>query len=122
MSMQGVLREREGALYVVYETTKDSEPQRVRMWWLVQQTRGNQYSANRPEAGDKATANGDSHSWGCYREGCGSTGSVSFPGNQQAAFVETEDVPQPKVRKGIEIRWYQGRWQKYTKREGWIST
>lgn len=118
MSLQGVLREREGKLYVVYETTKDSEPTLVRMWWPVQQTRGNAYNMNRPEPGDKATSSGDW--WMCYREGCGSTGSVSFPGNTQATFVETEAVPPPKVRKGIEIRWYQGHWEKYSKREGWI--
>jgi hypothetical protein len=40
-------------------------------------------------------------------------------GETQAAIVYSYDVPCPKVRKGIETRWYQGKWQKYTKARGW---
>jgi ssDNA-binding Zn-finger/Zn-ribbon topoisomerase 1 len=40
-------------------------------------------------------------------------------GETQAAIVYSYDVPCPKVRKGIEVRWYQGKWQKYTKARGW---
>lgn len=36
-------------------------------------------------------------------------------------FEERVDVPCPKVRKGTETRWHLGQWQKYTRRDGWVS-
>ena len=30
-------------------------------------------------------------------------------------------IPAPKVRKGIEVRYYNGRWQKYLKTKGWVT-
>lgn len=40
-------------------------------------------------------------------------------GETQAAIVYSYAIPQPKVRKGIETRWYHGNWQKFTKTRGW---
>lgn len=37
----------------------------------------------------------------------------------EAIKVETLDIPAPKVRKGIEIRFSNGRWEKYLKSSGW---
>jgi len=34
---------------------------------------------------------------------------------------EVIPIPAPKVRKGIETRWRNGRWEKYLKAEGWTS-
>lgn len=42
-------------------------------------------------------------------------------GSTQSIKSETIPIPCPKVRKGIETRWYQGGWQKYLKSEGWIN-
>ena len=41
-------------------------------------------------------------------------------GDKQASHVEEAEIPAPKVRKGIETRWNRERWEKYSKREGWI--
>ena len=41
-------------------------------------------------------------------------------GSTKSAVEETEPVPAPKVRKGTETRWHGGRWEKYSKREGWV--
>jgi len=30
-------------------------------------------------------------------------------------------IPAPKVRKGVEVRYYDGRWEKYLKTKGWVS-
>lgn len=84
--MNGILRERDGHLFVVYETHMDSAPTLRRMWWRVQATKGNSYNAQRPEAGDTVTSSGDH--WNAYREGQGSKGSVYFPGSQKAEFIE----------------------------------
>ena len=35
--------------------------------------------------------------------------------------VDITPIECPKVRKGIETRYWNGRWQKYLKSEGWIS-
>lgn len=36
------------------------------------------------------------------------------------AVIEERSVPPPKVRKSIETRWGDGRWEKYSKTKGWI--
>ena len=41
----------------------------------------------------------------------------------QTVSIDTviEEIPCPKVRKGIETRWHNGQWEKYTKNKGWVS-
>lgn len=41
-------------------------------------------------------------------------------GRTQAYRIDSEPIPAPKVRKGIETRWKDGHWQKYLKAEGWV--
>lgn len=41
-------------------------------------------------------------------------------GRTQAIKIEEETIPPPKVRKGVELRWKDGHWQKYLKRSGWV--
>lgn len=36
------------------------------------------------------------------------------------SFQSREEVPRPKVRKNIQVRWKDGRWEKLL-REGWVS-
>lgn len=60
--------------------------------------------------------------------------SLKFPGcgfwsddtryiAMKAVRVETEPLPCPKVRKGIETRYHYGQWQKYLKssKRGWVT-
>jgi hypothetical protein len=118
--LTGKLAERDGKLFVVYDSPMDMAPKLHRLWWEVYQIKGNAWNAYRPEAGDtvRSQMGGD---WTASREGVASnTGSVWFPSGLQARHIEEIDVPCPKVRKGIETRWYQGAWQKYSKAEGWI--
>lgn len=42
-------------------------------------------------------------------------------GQTRSLAVETEPIPAPKVRKGIETRYRDGRWQKYLRSEGWVN-
>ena len=53
---------------------------------------------------------------GAYLEG-----RLKDGGQTHAVVVETIPVPSPKVRKDVETRWRDGRWQKYMKRGGWID-
>jgi hypothetical protein len=42
-------------------------------------------------------------------------------GDSKATIIYSYSIPAPKVRKGIEVRWHQGHWEKYLKSEkGWI--
>lgn len=58
------------------------------------------------------------------RQPTGAPFRISLPqdGDTQAAFVEERPIAPPKVRKGTELRWNGPycRWDKYSKREGWI--
>ena len=41
-------------------------------------------------------------------------------GKTEAIRIDYQDVPQPKVRKGIKVRWYLGGWEKLL-RTGWVE-
>ena len=47
--------------------------------------------------------------------GCGFDLELRLPGETKSVRVETVPVPRPKVRKGIELRWNNGRWYKRLK-------
>lgn len=42
-------------------------------------------------------------------------------GRTQAVKALEEPLPAPKVRRGIEVRWANGRWEKYLKAQGWVA-
>lgn len=124
MSLTGKLVDRNGKLYVLYQSAHDSEPKITYMWWLVDKTVGNPYHCDRPEPGDIATYQSDGRTWQTRRPDThASSGSVicQGDGNTKAEFVETVSAPDPKVRANIETRWYHGRWEKYSKVKGWIA-
>ena len=53
-------------------------------------------------------------------DGCWSESPMR--GDQKAMRVDAEPFPCPKVRKGIETRYYYGQWEKYLKssKRGWV--
>ena len=119
--LTGKLAERNGALFVVYESPLENTPKLHRFWWKVHQVAGNAWNAYRPEVGDTLRKSQGQNEWNASREGvASSTGSIWFPAGLPATHIEEIDVPCPKVCKGIETRWYQGAWQKYSKSKGWI--
>lgn len=44
---------------------------------------------------------------------------VLYPSSSRPSVAE-RDVPAPKVRNGLDLRWRYGRWWKRTKRKGWV--
>jgi hypothetical protein len=118
MSLVGKLVERDGALFVVYESTRYSEPILDRLWWRVERVNRNPYNARWPQAGDTAKKSaGDGGVWHCWNDG-GVTGDVVFNPKTEAAHRDVEPVPCPKVRRGVKTRWKDGRWEKLLK-SGW---
>jgi len=119
--MQGTLVERNGQLYVSTTNCSWSTPERVTLFWPVAEIQGNPYNGMRAEAGDVAT-----YQRTCWTitapAGFPSKGSVRCKGNGDtpAEFVEREPISAPKTRKGVETRYYEGRWQKLLK-AGWVN-
>lgn len=117
--LEGTIEEREGALFVRYETTFEFEPIRRVMLWRVIRTDGNPYHAARPKRGDIARSQGMGV-WRTFNAVTNDwTGSVTIDGAAEAEYVEDVEVPAPKVRKGVELRWHRGRWEKLL-RKGWV--
>lgn len=57
----------------------------------------------------------------CYLgSGAYFVGELANGGSTKSVLFETHDVPCPKVRKGIETRWHNGRWEKLL-RGGWTA-
>ena len=54
-------------------------------------------------------------------EGTYLRGELAELGSTKAISVTTTEVPRPKVRKGMELRWHNYMWQKYIKSKGWIE-
>lgn len=113
----GVLATRGSQLCVQYEMPYSDRPVLRRLWWAVVQSTGNPYTADRPEAGDVATSRHD-NTWHTARPADRrSSGSVYAGG--EAVYHEEVPVPCPKVRRGVEVRWHLGAWEKLSKR-GWV--
>jgi len=117
MPMQGKLVDRNGALYVLYQTTFENEPVRRSLYWKVIQSTGNPYGHERPAAGDSVRYSGSGGGWSVTNRMAG--GVSAGDGTSDAAFVEAAPVPPPPAR-GKNLRWYQGHWQRLTAK-GWID-
>ena len=42
-------------------------------------------------------------------------------GKTKSVHTAVEPVPCPRIRKGIETQWNNGRWEKYLKANGWVA-
>ena len=60
---------------------------------------------------------GDSDQWSTYHQG----GYLVAMTIHEGTVIPEQPIPQPKVRKGIEARYRNGRWEKYTKAHGWTA-
>jgi hypothetical protein len=119
---------RRGWVCVRYTTTSLSEPERRTYWWPVTpEAFDNDVFYQLPEVADGKeqplyhTTFSEVYS---FNRTPGAYGYVELRlvngGKTEAVKIETEAVPKPKVRKGVELEWRGGRWCKYTKRDGWV--
>jgi hypothetical protein len=120
------LAERNGILYVASDYAFNDKPEKITRFYPC----GNGYggkirvdSYNRELVGAKLEHSGGG---GCYllRRPEDPYRSLRIDLQNGGAtvpdFTETSEVPAPKVRKGIEIKWRDGRWMKYLKTQGWL--
>lgn len=117
------IRYRDRTWFIVSEYSISSEPKIRRLWWKI--THGERVCALNPDEHDGNNLH--RHDTGSYTvlSRNGYTGydriSVRCMPNAEADIVEEEDFECPKTRKGIDTRYQYGRWEKYSKRDGWIS-
>jgi hypothetical protein len=120
------LVERDGLLYVRSVYPMYDEPKRQILYYPVSNGYGAQVRVdayNREYLGQELSYN----KVGCFYElDRGSmNGAIIIRlmngGATQATFNELEEIACPKVRKGIETRFRNGRWEKCLKSQGWVS-
>ncbi|MHC4622209.1 MAG: hypothetical protein ACYTEQ_31120 [Planctomycetota bacterium] len=114
-----------GRLCVVYETSDYSRPVIVRHWWPIGNSCVSDWKEDIGEAlcafGQGSFGFADSRKWPAY----GLHRSISFRlvngGQTQPIHTERVDFPAPKTRRGIELRYRDGEWQKLLKTRGWVA-
>lgn len=119
--MRKYLGEWRGELCVVEEDPSYNEPTMMILYWPT----GIQASDFRYSYGDELMGN--------LVQSAGTGGAYSIigvprlqvhlvhGGKTKAIHVETRKIPPPKVRKGTELRYKEGGWQKYLKTRGWVK-
>lgn len=131
MSLSGVIVKRDGAsgargeLWVRETYNHHEEPLKVSLYWKIIRAAGSSWNAMRPDEGDIATYD-RSGGWttrrpdGAQYDAGRSSGHVwTGDGSEKAQVVEKEPLPPPKVRRGVEVRYRDGGWQKLLKK-GWV--
>ena len=127
-----------GQLFVVDTDTDNGEPVERKLWWPVLRASGwlpcwfdaettGEYCRTCGQRKDSiihaltpATLAVGGHD-GRYggRLSNGTSYTVEIDPRGAAVKVESKPIPCPKVRAGVETRFYRGAWQKYTKTSGW---
>lgn len=110
--MRGVIEIERGKTLIRYTDRSWSQAEEIIMWWEPVRITRSPYRPAFPQAGDEVECRGD--------EWHGPGYSLCVPGKTQAIKVERRPVPPPKVKKGTEIRWHEGAWQKLSARKGWV--
>lgn len=128
MADKATLYERDGLLYVRAEFADYGKPEKVIHYWPVRGTDGRQLRVdqyNRQYVGEElAWAQIGAGNYYVKNRPAMSPVNVRLlnDGQTQAAWTETEPIPEPKQRgKKCETRYKDGRWQRYKQREGWVS-
>jgi hypothetical protein len=115
----GTLRLIDGKWYVDSSDSKMDEPVLVTIRWKVigMRSKPGNYGPM-PEAVDGLTVTHvrDSDQFEAYKNG-----NCLVIDTEHSGTVLESPIPVPKVHKGIETRYSNGRWQKLSKRKGWVA-
>lgn len=116
--MKGTIRRRGDLVFVEYVDRHFTEPRETVLLWCVDRICREAYGRGRdPMDGDEVVDLGLSAHGAAWR---GDGYSVHFPGDRVAEERLERDVPPPRVRAGVEVRWRSGQWEKYLKSRGWV--
>lgn len=112
-SLQGKMVLRERRYYFAHTQTAFDKPESVTNYWLVCQ------AVIGEESYDGAEAYWDNGRL-AFRLGERLWSREQYLASKPADITESAPLPCPKVRKGIETRYRQGRWEKCL-RTGWVA-
>lgn len=111
-----------GWLCVRYCDCYSDIPEMTVLYWPIEHGRLRDYQEVFPELNTDTELHGDRGSYTFYR-GMGHYSPIltlQNGGSTKPVKTEKIPIPCPKVRKGIDTRFYRGQWQKYLKSEGWV--
>ena len=111
--MSGFLEYKDGWLCVVDSDTLSSEPIRMTRYWPIAQ--GSKYDFEHL-IGLWARQDLCCHTYSVPGAG-GLTLCLKDGGKTRPLVVEETAIPKPR---GKQVRWNWGKWEKYTKRGGWV--
>lgn len=114
--MTGTIQRHNGQLVIEYQYPATDKPVLIGVRWAVVDATRTGPFAPMLEAGLSVSYR-QADRWQAYAQGDYLLVSSAHEGTPMA----DQPIVCPKVRKGIETRYYCGRWEKYSKREGWIA-
>jgi hypothetical protein len=111
-----------GTLCVCYALVHDSEPKITVLHWPIVEGSRQHFLECYPELDTDTPLHDIGNGAYQFYRGNGSSpiARLKDGGQTQSIKTDTIDIPCPKVRAGIETRWYRGAWQKYLKSKGWV--
>lgn len=115
--MDNQLVERDGWLFILSEATTQDRPQRTRAWYPLDVK---SYDLKRNYGDDRIGQILRYLGDGLYQDSYGLKYRLKDGGKTVSQYFETETINPPAAHKNVELRWYQGTWQKYLKRQGWV--
>jgi hypothetical protein len=114
-----------GHVCVRYSYTVSHKPEKVTLFWPVTPVISVRDACEFfPELANGAAQELYDHGQGHYSfmRSSGQRVPIQLTNGGQTQSIDTkiETVRAPRVRAGIETRWYNGAWQKYLKSQGWV--
>jgi len=116
--MRGNLEYRDGAWQVTVADAMLAEPTRYLTSWRVTgafPAPGSYGPAPQLTDGAEVTYLHNGR-FQLYRDG-----GYTWIDTEEKGERRTESIPPPRVRAGVDVRYHDGRWQKYSKRLGWSN-
>lgn len=118
--MIGTIRKRGNSFVIEYQYPATAEPVWIGVRWTIVDSRRTGPFAPALTIGTEVRYANDPIDrvlWQAYAQG----DYLKVWTERDGTPMDAEPIPCPKVRKGIDTRYYCGRWEKYSKREGWIA-
>lgn len=113
--MTGTIARHNGQLVIEYQYPSTTAPVLIGVRWAVLDAKRTGPFAPALEPG-LIVSYRQADTWQAYAQGDYLLISSAHDGTP----MEDTPIVCPKVRKGTDTRYYCGRWEKYSKREGWI--
>ena len=113
MSLQGTVEKNGDEWRVATKYSKHSDPIWITVRWKVLQTHRTGPFAPTLTEGLKVISE-QANSWGAYSQG----DYLTLVTEHDGVAAETP-YPAPAIRKGVESRYQNGRWEKYLQTKGW---